>query len=170
MTDSKKISILVKKSFYKDFRKIPEHYQIRIKEKIDQLRENPLLEKQLKGSLGHIRRIRIGIYRLGYVYEESELTTETRLLRGHIKALSIKERVGTRLGVSKERGMANSLISLNLNLGFYLTLSYFPIIFRKSVQVTAMVCAAVSTAEISRKWEKETRRNSSGFRPSVSAV
>jgi len=74
MTDSKKISILVKKSFYKDFRKIPEHYQIRIKEKIDQLRENPLLEKQLKGSLGHIRRIRIGIYRLGYVYEESELT------------------------------------------------------------------------------------------------
>lgn len=73
MTSLKKISILVKKSFYKDFRKIPKPYQIKIKEKIDELQKNPFLGKQLKGNLSHIRRIRIGIYRLGYVYEEDKL-------------------------------------------------------------------------------------------------
>jgi len=73
MKNSKKISILIKKSFYKDFEKIPKKYQKKIINKIEDLKENPLIGKQLKGDLSHIRRLMVGQYRLGYVFEKEKL-------------------------------------------------------------------------------------------------
>lgn len=73
MKNSKKISILIKKSFYKDFEKVPKNHQKQIIQKIETLKENPLIGKPLKGDLGHIRRLRIGQYRLGYVFEKEKL-------------------------------------------------------------------------------------------------
>lgn len=73
MNNLKKISILIKKSFYKDFEKVPKNYQQKIIKKIDKLKENPLMGKQLKGDLSHIRRLRVGQYRIGYVFEQEKL-------------------------------------------------------------------------------------------------
>ena len=58
-------------TFLKRFKKLPENQQERVKERAQQLAENPYLGLRLKGQLEGFWKDRVGDYRIIYKVEEN---------------------------------------------------------------------------------------------------
>ncbi|SDB55101.1 mRNA interferase RelE/StbE [Desulfonatronum thiosulfatophilum] len=67
-------SISIKRSAAKSLENIPKPDRLRIIEAIDFLRENSSAGSVLKGEFSGLRRIRVGMYRVVYEVQDTQLT------------------------------------------------------------------------------------------------
>ncbi|HSW60404.1 MAG TPA: type II toxin-antitoxin system RelE/ParE family toxin [bacterium] len=80
----KKYTIEAAESFILDFRNIPKEYHKIINKKVIKLETNPFTGKKLSGKLKEIWRIRVGVYRIGYMIKNEKLVI-LLLKAGHRK-------------------------------------------------------------------------------------
>lgn len=80
----KKYTIEAAESFIADFRNIPKEYHKAINKKVAKLEINPFTGKKLSGKLKEIWRIRVGVYRIGYMIKNEKLVI-LLLKAGHRK-------------------------------------------------------------------------------------
>ncbi|NHA15442.1 type II toxin-antitoxin system RelE/ParE family toxin [Thioalkalivibrio sp. XN279] len=67
-------SVSIKRSALKALERIPREDRLRVIEAIDKLSTNPSAGGVLKGELGGLRRIRVGVYRVVYELRDEILT------------------------------------------------------------------------------------------------
>jgi mRNA interferase RelE/StbE len=66
-------SLKIKKSALKELQQLDKPTRERLVTAIDQLAENPHVGKLLKGDFSGLRRLRVGIYRIIYEINETEV-------------------------------------------------------------------------------------------------
>ncbi len=71
-----KYRLFLTKTFLKKYEKLPQKIQIRVKEKLCTLKDNPFAGKKLTGDLTGEFSFRIGDYRIIYTIEKDEIFAE----------------------------------------------------------------------------------------------
>ena len=66
-------SVRIKESAARELRNLPRNERCRIRQAIDDLKENPFSGSPLHGTLRGLRRQRVGNYRIIYEIERAEL-------------------------------------------------------------------------------------------------
>lgn len=70
------MQFILSKDATKQLLRLPQSEQVKIKKKLTQLRENPLIGKKLEGELSNRRALRAWPYRIIYIINKKEKRVE----------------------------------------------------------------------------------------------